>query len=64
MGYGWGESGYMRILANPTGNGVLGLNLKPQIPQTNNFTEGSGAITISSVTTQLAVALLALTLSF
>lgn len=66
MGVTWGEKGYMKILNSGSttgGPGIIGLNRKLQIPQTNNFGEGDHAITVSNLT-QLSVAILALALSF
>ena len=36
-GTSWGESGYMRIIYDKTGNGCSGINLLPIIPTSNNM---------------------------
>ena len=40
----WGKNGYMWIENVPTGNGVLGLNITPVIPQTTNYHETDASV--------------------
>lgn len=61
-GTSWGMEGYMNI-ENTSGNGPIGMNLEPIIPQTTNYNSSDFASSVSSIAAFTA-ATLALVFTF